>query len=58
MCRCIVHAEVLLPGELEYRREQAYGFSGIPLPGEAVEVMARLAADSGIPAPWPQAGPD
>jgi len=51
-------AEVLLPGELEYRRAQAYGISGIPLPGEAVEVMTRLAAESGIPAPWPQAGPD
>jgi len=52
------HARVFLPGEIEHRCMQEYMLHGIPVPREAVDAVARLAAEAGIPEPAPQGAAD
>jgi len=46
--------EILLPGELEWRRSQVKRRDGVPIDPEAYADLQALAADKGLP--WPLAG--
>jgi LDH2 family malate/lactate/ureidoglycolate dehydrogenase len=46
-------AEILLPGEAEWRRARAKEQGGVPLDPEVFEDLRRLAGELGIAWPWP-----
>jgi LDH2 family malate/lactate/ureidoglycolate dehydrogenase len=48
--------EVLVPGELEHRRERAKRADGVPLPQREVDDLVRLGADLGVDASALRAG--
>jgi uncharacterized oxidoreductase len=43
--------EILLPGELEFRRERERASTGIPVDLETVEALRKLASELGVPCP-------
>ena len=43
--------EILLPGELEFRRERDRASTGIPVDLETVEALRKLASELGVPCP-------
>jgi len=45
--------EILLPGELEWRRQQEKLRSGVPLDPEVYADLQQLASDVGVAWPWP-----
>jgi LDH2 family malate/lactate/ureidoglycolate dehydrogenase len=45
-------AEILLPGEIEFRTERERRATGIPMPPAVLADLAALARAQGLPAPW------
>lgn len=44
--------DAVLPGGLEWEREQRYAREGVPISGKAAQYLEQLAGEFGLQAPW------